>query len=277
MKNKELNAVLVWKQMEDQVVPRLRLTPVDHAIYSYLLRHSRLEGKLRLRFSIPWLAHGARVCPGTAREAVRRLVAKGALRLVERSKAGHIVEARLPEEIRAVRTNGNGTGNETRLAQVDSLEETDFLESKELREAIHAREGGACFYCLRRVTTRTRCLDHVVPRVRSGRNSYPNLVSACGDCNSQKGEEQAEDFLRGHYRRRRLTADELEDRLRKLDALAAGQLRPDLPTPQSNAGAQKPSRAYERFPVGSQPLPRKPRPPIRPENLGAFARRRKPR
>jgi hypothetical protein len=28
-----------------------------------------------------------------------RLVAKGALRLVERSKAGHIVEVRLPEEI----------------------------------------------------------------------------------------------------------------------------------------------------------------------------------
>ena len=226
MKNKEFNAVLVWKQMEDQVVPRLRLTPVDHAIYSYLLRHSRLEGKLRLRFSIPWLAHGARVCPGTAREAVRRLVAKGALRLVERSKAGHIVEVRLPEEIRAVRTNGNGTGNETRLAQVDSLEETDFLKDKTLREAIHTRERSVCFYCLRRLTARVRCLDHVVPAVRTGSNSYRNLVSSCAECNSQKGETPAEGFLRLLYRDGRLTAAELTGRLRALEALAAGKLRP---------------------------------------------------
>ena len=258
MKTKELNAVLVWKQMEDQVVPQLRLSLADRAVYSNLLRHSRLEGKVRLHFSILWLARRACLSAATVREAVRRLVAKGALRLVERSKAGHIVEVRLPEEIRAIRTTGNGTGNETRLPQVDSLEETDFLESKGLREAIHARDGGACFYCLRQVTARTRCLDHVVPRVRSGRNSYRNLVSACGDCNSQKGEEQAEDFLRGLYRRRRLTADELEDRLRAVDLLAAGELRPVLATsaPPSDAGAPKPSRAArKRFPVWPQSSP----------------------
>jgi 5-methylcytosine-specific restriction endonuclease McrA len=244
--------------MEDRVVPQLRLSLADRAVYSNLLRHSRLEGKVRLHFSILWLARRACLSAATVREAVRRLIAKGALRLVERSKAGHIVEVRLPEEIRAVRTNGNGTGNETRPAQVDSLEERDFLETKELREAMHAREGGACFYCLRQVTARTRCLDHVVPRVHSGRSSYRNLVSACGDCNSQKGEEQAEDFLRGLYRRRRLTADELEDRLRAVDLLSAGQLRPDLPAPHSNSGARKPSGAYERFPVWSQSFPRKP-------------------
>jgi len=50
-------------------------------------------------------------------------------------------------------------------------------------------------YCLRRLTPIVRCLDHVVPR-RGGRNGYRNLVSSCAECNSQKRERRAEDFLR---------------------------------------------------------------------------------
>ena len=111
-----------------------------------------------------------------------------------------------------------------------SLEETDFLQSKALREAIHARERGQCFYCLRRLTPTVQCLDHVVPRVRLGRNSYRNLVSSCVECNSHKGERGAADFLRWLYRERRLTAAELTGRLRALDALASGKLRPRITT-----------------------------------------------
>src|SRR5216684_3883939 len=106
MKNKKPNAELVWKQLEDQLVPRLRLSLIDRTVYSHLLRHSHLEGKLRLRFSIRWLARNIRLSSGPVREAVRRLVAQGALRLVQRSKAGHVVEVRLPGEIRPERLNG---------------------------------------------------------------------------------------------------------------------------------------------------------------------------
>ena len=222
------NAALVWKQLEDVLVPRLRLSVVDRAVYSHLVRHSRLEGKLRLHFSIYWLARGACLSSATVRAAVRRLVARGALRLVERSKAGHVVEVRLPEEIRGARPKRIEARERARLAGAADVEQTDFLESRALREAIHAREGGVCFYCLRRVPTRRRCIDHVVPRVRLGRNSYRNLVSSCGECNSQKGEEQAGNFLRKLYREGRLTAEELTGRLRVLDELAAGKLRPAL-------------------------------------------------
>jgi 5-methylcytosine-specific restriction endonuclease McrA len=97
-----------------------------------------------------------------------------------------------------------------------------------LRQAIHAREGGFCFYCLRRLTPMVRCLDHVVPRVRGGRNGYRNLVSSCAECNSQKGPRRAEDFLRWLYREGRLSAGELRGRLRALAGLAAGKLRPEL-------------------------------------------------
>jgi hypothetical protein len=70
----------------------------------------------------------------------------------------------------------------------------------------------------------------VVPQAQSGRNSYRNLVSGCLECNSWKGERSATDFLRWLYRKRGLTAAELNDRLL---ALASGKLRPQLPAPFS--------------------------------------------
>jgi 5-methylcytosine-specific restriction endonuclease McrA len=268
MKNKKPNAELIWKQLEDLLVPRLRLPPVDHAIYSYLLRHSRLEGKLRLPFSIPWLARGARVCPGTARAAVRRLVAKGALRLIERTRAGHVVEVRLPEEIRAARPDQTGACNGARSSSAPDLEKIDFLQSPAFRQAIHAREGGACFYCLKRLNRRNRCLDHVVPRVLSGRNSCRNLVSCCADCNSQKSGDSAADFLRKLYRGGHLTFAEFNGRMRALEALAAGKLRPVLPT-----ACQRNGEGTKTLASGN-PFPRKFRPPFYPENLGSFSRPR---
>ena len=162
-----------------------------------------------------------------------------------------------------------------RRPRTAGIEEADFLLTKTRRAAIHARQGGLCFYCLTELTPRTRCLDHVVPLARRGKNSYRNLVSCCTECNTQKGETAADDFLRTLCRQRRITSAELAERLRKLDALAAGLLRPDLAPPQPKfvAGAPKPTPAsYQRFPVGSPSYSPKPHPPIRPENLGSFAR-----
>jgi len=53
-------------------------------------------------------------------------------------------------------------------------------------------------------------------------------VSCCLECNSNKGERPAGDFLRWLYREGRLTGAELAGRLRALEALAAGKLRPVL-------------------------------------------------
>jgi 5-methylcytosine-specific restriction endonuclease McrA len=232
MKTKKPNAELLWKQLEDQLVPRLRLSVIDRTVYSHLLRHTRLEGRLRLRFSIVWLARNIRLSTGPVREGVRRLVSHGALRLVQRSKAGHVVDVRLPGEIRAMRLNRierRAAAKELRSRAALNIEQADFLHDKTLRKTIHARERGQCFYCLRRTSSTVHCLDHVVPRSQSGPNSYRNLVSSCMECNVAKGEKPADDFLRRLYRERRLTAAELAGRLRALDALASGKLRPPLP------------------------------------------------
>jgi len=220
MREKKPDALQIWKQMEDLVVPRLRLGLSERAVYSFLLRHSHLEGTPRLNFSIGWLARGLCLCHSPARNAVRHLAEKGALKLVGRAVDGHTVDVLLPREIRRCRVKTSPAG-----ANPDAA---DFMHNKLLRDSIHRREGGCCFYCFRALTAKTRTLDHVVPRVRRGRNSYRNLVSCCVDCNSQKGERKAEDFVRKLFRLRRLNPKEFNNRLRALNALAAGKLRPEL-------------------------------------------------
>jgi 5-methylcytosine-specific restriction endonuclease McrA len=247
MQNKKLNAKLLWMQFEDVLAPRLGLTVKERAVYSYLLRHSLVVGKLRLQFAVMSMARILGLSIGAARQAVRRLDELGALRVLKRSKTGHLAEMRLPEKMRAIRMGRNGAsmamGVETTGAvgmgttgavgaagepPAATLESTDFLKTWALRKAIHDRERGACFYCLRRTPAHVHCLDHVVPRVRLGRNSYRNLVSCCLECNSRKGGRPARDFLRILYRLGRLTPAELDGRLRALKDLAAGKLRPSL-------------------------------------------------
>jgi hypothetical protein len=226
MKCKKLNAVHVWKQFEDLLAPRLRLSVYDRAVYYNLVRHSQLEGKRRLHFSIPWLAQNIGLTVGPVRDSVRRFIDQGVFRLLHRSSQGHVIEVRLPQEIPAVRGHRISAGGPAGLPSGATLDDLDFLHTRARRQAIHAREGGVCFYCLRRIPRGARSLDHVVPRVESGRNSYRNLVSCCLECNSRKRQRSAGDYVRWLYREGRLTAGELIGRLRALRELAAGKLRP---------------------------------------------------
>ena len=266
MLNKKLNAKLLWMQFEDVLAPRLGLTVKERAVYSYLLRHSLVVGKLRLQFAVISLARTLGLSMGAARQAVRRLDELGALRVLKRNKTGHLVEMRLPKQIRALRPDKgdifarhsparrgasliypefrgatrvprtsrrrvfNGASHAPEETLAPAIEATDFLKTWALRKTIHDRERGACFYCLRRTPANVQCLDHVVPRARFGRNSYRNLVSRCMECNPRKSDHPAPNFLRTLYRQGRLTPAELDARLRALKDLAAGKLRPLLPS-----------------------------------------------
>jgi hypothetical protein len=192
MKREKIDAVEVWKEL-DALAPKLGLTVIDRAVYLHLLRRTHVEGKRRLRFSILGIAPDLGLSGHPVREAVRRLMDKGALRLIERSNIGHLVEVRLPREVRAPRARRIEYGS-AKLRPGTNLEEVDFLRTRDLRLSIHAREGGLCFYCMRQTPARSHCLDHVVPAVEGGRNSYRNLVSCCMDCNGQKRAQAAPDF-----------------------------------------------------------------------------------
>jgi hypothetical protein len=160
--------------------------------------------------------------------------------LVERScQAHHVVCVQLPQEVRALRAAKTAAHGSARTSRGASFAEADFLQTQALRRAMHAREGGRCFYCLRRLVPHRRCLDHVVPQAHLGSNSYRNLVSCCLDCNSNKAERHAVEFVRSLYRDRRLSDAELSGRLRALDDLAAGKLIPPLPVQRKNGNGSK--------------------------------------
>ena len=226
MKHEKIDAVEVWKEL-DALAPRLGLSVIDRTVYLHLLRLTHVEGRRRLRFSILGIAPHLGLSGGPVREAVRRLMEKRALRLIERSNIGHLVEVRLPGEVRAPRRRRGAGGAFASLSSSEAnLEEVDFMRTPALRRSIHAREHGVCFYCLRHTPSRAHSLDHVVPLMEGGSNSYRNLVSCCMGCNSEKRGHAAADFLRRLYREGRLSAKDLSARLLAVQALAAGKLRP---------------------------------------------------
>src|SRR5260370_31111037 len=108
MLNKKLNAKLLWMQFEDVLAPRLGLTVKERAVYSYLLRHSLVVGRVRLQFAVMSMARILGRSIGAARQAVRRLGELGTLRALKRSKTGHLAEMRLAEKIRALPVGKNG-------------------------------------------------------------------------------------------------------------------------------------------------------------------------
>src|SRR5713101_4849349 len=62
---------------------------------------------------------------------------KGSLRLVERTRAGHVVDVLLPGEIHVGSPDGPVPSCLARRPRTASIEEADFLLTKTRREAIH--------------------------------------------------------------------------------------------------------------------------------------------
>jgi len=84
MKTVKLNAAQVWKEFEDLLAPGLTFNVHDRAVYSFLIRQTYLEGKRKLQFSLGWMGHFPGSSKTGARNALRRLVAKGVVQLVLR-------------------------------------------------------------------------------------------------------------------------------------------------------------------------------------------------
>ena len=59
------------------------------------------------------------------------------------------------------------------------------------RKNILARDNYKCQYCGKRSKSLT--VDHVLPKFRSGQDTWENLVAACKNCNQIKGEKTPEE------------------------------------------------------------------------------------
>jgi 5-methylcytosine-specific restriction endonuclease McrA len=64
------------------------------------------------------------------------------------------------------------------------------------RNGIYGRDEYRCVYCGLQFPEDELTLDHVQPRVRGGDRSEGNLVTACGGCNTLKGQRRLSEFLR---------------------------------------------------------------------------------
>ena len=71
------------------------------------------------------------------------------------------------------------------------------------RIRVFQRDGYRCVYCGRADPDVELSVDHVEPRMRGGDNSAGNLVTACLECNRQKGGQAAWSYLQDRDEERR--------------------------------------------------------------------------
>ena len=207
---KTYNIRRLYRTVEDRLFPALQLGSHERAIYYHLLRHTRLEGRRRVRFSKAELARATGLCPTTVRHYVGSLARTPCVKVLERGENGLLLEVLVPEEMvelkaaeRAPLSEEHGRARRAR----------NHFRDDRVREKIFLRERGRCFYCLRRLRPGAWALDHVVPLAAGGDNSPQNAVASCHECNCAKGESPAPIFLRSLFRNGALSRTELRSQL----------------------------------------------------------------
>jgi hypothetical protein len=218
-----------FEEYQDHLAPKL--DTYEQAIYLYAVRHSRLVESnevvigfksARRRMAMGLGQAGSPMSERAAYEKTRSLASKGLVKIVTSAHSGTRLSVFLPSEIDGIVPPARAPRGPR------SLDDVDFFEEEEMRAAILSREGGRCFYCLRKLAKDDWVVEHVLSRPE-GTNSFRNVVAACRTCNNRKGSTAARDFVRTLYREGLLSADELQQRQGALGLLEAGELRPDVP------------------------------------------------
>jgi len=214
-------------QMQDYLMPTL--DSYEQMLFHYLFRHTYLSGSrevtigtrsLQLRIGLGIGKAGSPPSQRIVSEKLRSLERKGCVKIHDRGPQGTQIEIFLPHEIRGIIPDSIET-NEI------ALENLDFFNDARLRHLILEREQGLCFYCLRKIQESNFTIDHVIPRCNGKEdNSYRNVVSCCFECNSRKQGREATDFLKQLYRDGLLSAEEHDKRLKFLNQLLEGRLKP---------------------------------------------------
>lgn len=58
---------------------------------------------------------------------------------------------------------------------------------------LYKRDSGTCQYCYKSIRKSDATIDHIIPKSRSGGNTWTNLVISCYDCNNYKGNRTPEE------------------------------------------------------------------------------------
>lgn len=212
----------VIEEIEDYLIPFLRLDSYERSLYYHLFRHTRLVGKAKTVFVISSAPKTVRLSEWAARNKLRTMDKKGCIKIVEVRRDGLEISVLLPNEIEGCVVE---KGEEVESVDIEAI---NFYSDPNYRETILKRENGECLYCRRKITKDNYVLDHLIPKLKGGDDSYRNIVAVCYECNSIKSGENANDFVRDLYRRCVLNQKELEQRLNAIESIRTGQLRPEI-------------------------------------------------
>jgi 5-methylcytosine-specific restriction endonuclease McrA len=216
--DEKIDIVKIIKQSEDYLFPKLKMSIRERSLYYYMLRHTRLLGKESSLFAIYPMSQALGIAESSVRESIRAMHNKGCIH-INRSRKGHLVKVLLPNEIKDI------IQEELKAPTVD-IESIDFFTDRIHLVAILNREGNRCFYCFKEIVDSNCELEHVVPVVQNGNNSYRNVVASCHECNTTKQDTSADDFCRLLYKKGILSQKELENRLEAIQMLQSGHLKP---------------------------------------------------
>ena len=181
------------------------LTPHESAIYWYMFRHSIIAtGDVFVRVSNSRLQDGvvgssykkaSTLTSPTVQVALAGLRDKGAISLAgDTNREGTPYRIQLPEEIALCR-EAMSKAQQEQLPKIDPQKEADFYNIKENRHKVFERDKYLCHHCGKLLTRFSATLDHLQPVSKGGDNSFANLITACLQCNSQRGALPLMDYL----------------------------------------------------------------------------------
>ena len=82
---------------------------------------------------------------------------------------------------------------ETQVPSVIMLKE--MMQSKKKvrfsKSNVFLRDDFVCQYCDLKLTSSTSTIDHVMPQCYGGKTTWENVVTSCGPCNHNKGNNKA--------------------------------------------------------------------------------------
>lgn len=202
----------------------------EFAIYMYLVRHTRLNGKTEEVFGFKSIRRtmvigvgekGTPMSEGTCYSRLKSLELKGFIKISDSLFSGQRIKVFYPSEI-----SGLVKEISTKPTIID-INELDFFETVEYREKILERDEQKCFYCFKKLSKDSYVIEHVISRPQ-GNNSYRNLVASCRTCNNKKNNLDVNDFIRKLYRDNIISDIELTTVTEKLERLKNGELKPKL-------------------------------------------------
>jgi len=217
-----LDLVKTVKEIEDYLIPFLKLDPYERGLYYHLFRQTRLINKEETIFVISTAPSTVGLTDFSARKGLRKMDKKGCIKIVEVRRDGLKIKVLLPIEI-----EGCVVEREVEVKAVD-IEAIDFYSDQKYRVTILGRENGECFYCLKKINTENYVLDHLISQMNRGGNSYKNIVAVCHECNSKKAGKNGDDFVRSLYREGVLSQKDLEKRLAMVEQVRSGESKPEL-------------------------------------------------